>query len=141
MKNNHTKTQLLFLIIFTSLFSFTYGQNTNCNILNVALKDSLLIRKLYLNDSSKSAIVIIDKNKYFNKCRFDSSINKKVIVVQGSSTEEKRNKSDVIIKNLIRNNGVYKLEVYQEDSQASGYVLFKLKNGKYLIVKSAIGNF
>jgi hypothetical protein len=46
----------------------------------------------------------------------------------------------LLLENLAKK-GVYKLEVYQEDSQAYGYLVLKAKNGKYVIIKSVIGSF
>lgn len=127
--------------IFICSFISTYGQNANCNVLSAALKDSFVRQKLYLNDPYKSAIVVIDVKKYVNECPFDSGLHKNVLIIQDSATNEKRDKSDIIIRSLSKKNGVYKLKVYQEDSQAYGYILLKSKNGKYVIIKLDIGNF
>jgi len=137
---NYT-TRFVFFVIFSIPFVNAFGQNVNCKVLNKVLNDSVVRRKLYLNGINKTTVVIVDEKNYFNGCVIDSSFKKSVVFIRKSIVDEKKSDIDLGVTGISCKNGIYKIEIYQKYSQASGYLLLKRRNGVYIITKYFIGHF
>jgi len=138
INKQNTIKYFLVVLLFISCNS-SWSQKSPCILLQIIVNDDYCKRTFQL-DSHSGAIVFVDKTKNFDSCSLDSVYKRKVYLTHDSSLE-KENMSNIYIEKFEIKDSIYKIYLFQRLSQGTGYLEIKKKDGKYFIIKRAIGYF
>jgi hypothetical protein len=142
-ENDKNMIKNIFLFVFLTVLgaNSSFGQSIKCRLLTVLLQNKEARKAFLLDMYPNMPIVFIDVKNFFPGCVMANYRERKVELVHDSSRLNKKDISNLEIKDFQAHSGRFRLVVNQQDSNAAVAAEFEENGNEIVVSKVTVGHF